>query len=125
MAMPNLSLILACGSIRITPAQTVIILALAACWLAACILCLVNPVIIFRTSRMRSFRLTHCLVWLCYMGLGTFLFCLSEIFNNRVGANIAMVLAIAVPLIVIGHFFYLLKWRRRLKGEQKTLQGES
>ena len=118
--MPHLSIILACGNMGITTGDVVLFFMLAACWLAACILCLVNLVIIFRTSRELSFRRTHSLIFLSYIGLATFLFCLPKIITkDGVAAPIGMVLTIAIPLFVIGHFIYLMICRRRLKHERK------
>ena len=102
----------------ITTGDIVLALALAACWLAACILCVVNLVMTFRVSSLPSFRLTHFLIIVSYIGLASFFFCLQKIVTNNDWAGyIGMTLTIVIPFLVIGHFVYLLVCRRRFKHE--------
>jgi hypothetical protein len=116
--MTGLTPMLACRGPVITAGDLVILLLLAGAWLVAIVLCFVNLVLIFRLSRMFLFRLTHFLIYLSYICLATFLFCLSKIITrDDVAAPVAIILMIAVPVMVIGHFIYLLFYRRKLKRE--------
>ena len=118
--MSHIYLILACGNMGITTGDVVIVLALAACWLTACILCLVNLVMTFRVSNSPSFRLTNFLVFVSYIGVASFLFCLPKIItNNDLAGYVGLTLTLAIPFLVIGHFIYLLVCRRRFKHEHK------
>ena len=115
--MLHFSPILACGNV-LTTRDVVLLLALAVGWFSAAILCLFNIVIIFRASRAFSFRLTHLSIFLSYIGLAIFLFCLEKIITNEdIATPIGRTLTVGIPLVVIGHFIYLLICRRRFKHE--------
>ncbi len=118
--MSGLTPILACGNIGITTGDIVLFLLLAASWLAAFCLCPANFVFIFRASRMASFRLIHGTILIFYIGLAIFLFNLQRIItDNKKAGSIGRILMIAIPLIVIGHFIYLLiYWRRVVKSKK-------
>jgi hypothetical protein len=111
VAMSHLFPILACGNMGITSGDIALFLLLAASWLAACILSIVNLVIIVRVSSLMQFGF-----FVAYVGLALFLFCLPKVVTNGEWAGlIGETLTIAIPLLVMGHFVFLLIYRRRFK----------
>ena len=120
LGVPYFIPILACGNVGITTGDIVLLLFVAASWIIAFCLCLANLAIIFRGSQSVSFKLIHSVILTFYIGIAIFLFNLQKIItNNDKAAPIGMVLTIAIPLIVISHFIYLLIYWRRLKHETK------
>ena len=104
----------------ITFGDIVLFLILAACWLYACCLCVVNLIFILGGSRSTSFRLTHFFIFLGYVGLALFLIYLPKfVINHDLADSIGKILTIAIPLLVISHFVYLLIYQRRLRHQAK------
>ena len=114
--------VLACGDMGLTKTDGILILSIIAGWLVAAVLFIANLVLISQARNRASFRVIHGTIMAVYVGLGIFLFAFQSIITINPLAEIIVGygLTVAIPLLVITHFIYLLIYRRRFKRESET-----
>ena len=117
--MSTIPSMLACGNMHISTGDMLVLLLMAGCWIAAGTLCLVNLILILFARRSLEFKCVNILIFLTYLGLATFLFCLPQTMPNtnqlKLNGNLGLTLVIAIPFLVMSHFVYLLVCLRRSK----------
>jgi len=106
--------VLACGSMGLTDGQVTLILALLAGWLIALVLATANLVLLFVLKTSIRFKAINGGVFIFYvLSAGLMYYAAGHIndlpaYFNQVGET----LALTIPLLVIGHFIFLVwKWR--------------
>jgi len=120
--------VLACGDMGLTKTDGILILSIIAGWLVAAVLFIANLVLIFQVRKRASFGVIHGTIVAVYVGLAIFLFNFQKIItinpkaaiNPKVVMIVGSGLTVAIPLLVITHFIYLLIYRRRFKREIET-----
>jgi hypothetical protein len=118
--------ILACGPV-LSSRDWTIIWCILGFWLLSFVLCWVNLAFIILTKADNRFKRAHFGIFLFYFGLTVILLAFAFSETASTSNNIAAViwiLPLLIPLLVIGHFIYLLIYRRWLKrNRQKSAQN--
>lgn len=111
--MTTVAPMLACGSLRFTTGDSILILSTLGLWLAAFILGGINFGLIFRSGKSKRFAFLHfCLTWVYIV---PFLL-LANGHLNLINSNVVIVAIYAIPGMTIAHFAYLFSgWRKERK----------
>jgi hypothetical protein len=117
--------ILACGSMNFGPGVGALILSILGLWLIGFILYLFNIAWILMDSDVR-FRSIHGAIFLAYTFLAIGAYTGGFGYASVLGAaaiQVIGILVILIPILVIGHFIFMVFGRRKRRNRQQTIES--